>query len=223
MNCPFEQLLQVFHLERFEHVYLAAREQRPYDLERGVLGGGSDECDRAVFDGSQQGVLLRLAESVYFVDEQNGAYFREDVAFAAVEHLAHLLDSRLHGAEGEKRGLQLLRNDVGQGGLAYTRRSPKDKRRNLARVNHAAQYGARAYQVFLPDVFIECPWTHPGSKRFIIQRSCGIFKKIQSVSSQNILYIGSASSGSWLLKYRSASPIRVKKYSVPRNPSESVV
>ena len=155
MDSPVEQLLQVLDFERFEYIYLAARKQRTYDLERGILGCGPDERDRAIFDGSQKGVLLRFAEPVDFVDEENRAHLGEDVGLAAVEYLAYLLDPRLYGAEGEERRLQLLRYDVGQRGFAHPRRPPKNEGRDSARVNHAAQYGSRSHQVFLPDVFVQ--------------------------------------------------------------------
>ena len=41
------------------------------DLERRVLGGGPDQCERAIFDSPEQGVLLPLVEAMDLVDEKN--------------------------------------------------------------------------------------------------------------------------------------------------------
>ena len=60
-------------LERVQLVDPAAREQRRVDLEVGVLGGGADEDDRAILDGRQQRVLLRLVEAVDLVQEEDRA------------------------------------------------------------------------------------------------------------------------------------------------------
>src|SRR5205085_8793428 len=49
------------------------RSQRADDLERRVLGRRADERDRPVLDRGQQGVLLRLVEAMYLVDEERRA------------------------------------------------------------------------------------------------------------------------------------------------------
>ncbi len=47
-------------------------QKRRNNLERGVLGGGADERDRAVLDVRQDHVLLRFVEAVNLVDEEHG-------------------------------------------------------------------------------------------------------------------------------------------------------
>ncbi len=49
-----EQAKQVVLVERVEHIDLRAREERPDDLERGILGGGTDEGDDTLFHSTQQ-------------------------------------------------------------------------------------------------------------------------------------------------------------------------
>ena len=68
-----EEFQQVVLLQRLQHVHLAAGEQGADDFERGVLRCGADEGDHALLHGTQQGVLLGLAEAVYLVDEEDGA------------------------------------------------------------------------------------------------------------------------------------------------------
>ncbi len=43
------------------------------DLEEGVFGRRADKDDDAILDSMEQGILLRAGETVYLVDEQNGA------------------------------------------------------------------------------------------------------------------------------------------------------
>ena len=68
-----QEFQQVVLLQRFQYVELAARQQRTDHLERGVLGGGAYQCHRTLLHRTEQRVLLRLAETVDFVDEQYGA------------------------------------------------------------------------------------------------------------------------------------------------------
>ena len=68
-----QEFQQVVFLQRFQHVELAARQQRTDHLERGVLGGGAYQCHRTLLHRTEQRVLLRLAETVDFIDEQYGA------------------------------------------------------------------------------------------------------------------------------------------------------
>src|SRR5262249_5401879 len=56
--------------ERLENEDASARQERGDDLERGVLGRGADEDDRAALDVWQERVLLRLVEAMDLVDEE---------------------------------------------------------------------------------------------------------------------------------------------------------
>jgi hypothetical protein len=48
------EFCQIFFLERLECIYLTARKQRTYYLERRILRGCADKCYRSVFHGSEQ-------------------------------------------------------------------------------------------------------------------------------------------------------------------------
>ena len=67
---PMKEFHEVVALERLEHIQLASLEQRTYHLERRVLGGGTDESNHTALHSTEQRVLLRLAETMYFVDEE---------------------------------------------------------------------------------------------------------------------------------------------------------
>ena len=54
MDGTIEQLQQIVFLQRFEHIELTTGKQRTYDLEGGILGGGTYQCNHTPLDGSQQ-------------------------------------------------------------------------------------------------------------------------------------------------------------------------
>ena len=66
-----QESLQIFLFQGFEHVELASGEQRTDYLERGVLGGGTNQGNDALLHCAQQGVLLTLGEAVDFVYKQD--------------------------------------------------------------------------------------------------------------------------------------------------------
>ena len=96
-NGAMQQCQQVVFLERLQHIELATREQRANHLERRVLCSGTDERDDTPLHSSQQRVLLRLRETVYLVDEQNGRCRREEaVLLCPLYHIAHVLHATGH-------------------------------------------------------------------------------------------------------------------------------
>ena len=69
MDSAVEEFQEIILLQRLEDIELATAEQRTDDLKRRVLGGSTDEGDNTLLDGTQQGVLLRLGETMDLVDE----------------------------------------------------------------------------------------------------------------------------------------------------------
>ncbi len=82
-------------VERFEPEQRRTAPQRRVDLEERVLGGGPDQRERAVLDGGQQRILLRLGEAVDLVEEQDRslATLTESLA-GSFDRLADVLDAR---------------------------------------------------------------------------------------------------------------------------------
>ena len=68
-----EQRPDVGRIQRLQHEHPRAREQRAVDFKAGVLGGGADQGDGAVFGGREQAILLGLVEAMNLVHEQHGA------------------------------------------------------------------------------------------------------------------------------------------------------
>ena len=52
-----------------------------------------------------------------------------------------------------------IRENLRQRRLANTRRSPKDKRRDMSCIDHLPQDSTLAYQMLLPDIVVECART----------------------------------------------------------------
>ena len=194
---PLCQLHEVVLVERIEHIHLAAAEERTYDFERGVLGRGTYECHHSSLHSTEQRVLLRLREPVYFVDEEYGvaSLTEESAALGLLYHLAHLLHSARHGAERIERHLERVCNDSSQRGLPHPGRSPQDERCNASRFNHATYHRPLAHEVALSDVVVErlrthslCQWLHTiyqcychalkrGVDRRTMQAGCKVTKK----------------------------------------------
>ena len=87
-------------VERLEAEQRRAAAQRRVDLEERVLRRRPDEHERAVLDGRQQGVLLRLVEAVDLVEEQDRALVVLAEALAGpLDHLADVLDAGGHGRQ----------------------------------------------------------------------------------------------------------------------------
>ncbi len=161
-----EQLQQILFLQGLQYVHLTAAQEGGDHLKTGVLGCGADQCYHAFFHCAQEAVLLRFAEPVYLVDEENRASLvclcgKETAvdhcrAFGFVDHLSHLLHAACHRAQGIERPFQIVCDDLGKGGLAYTRRSPEDETRQGAALDHLSEHGAFAYQMALTDILVQC-------------------------------------------------------------------
>ena len=132
--------------QRLEHIDRGPREQRAVHLERRVLGGRADEGDQAALDVRQEGVLLRLVEAVHLVDEEDGAAARAARArpAARLHRLADVLHAGEHRRERDELGVEGLRHQARERGLARAGRSPQDHRVRLAGLEREAQRLARA-------------------------------------------------------------------------------
>ena len=91
-----QQGFEVVVAEPAQHEDLGARQQRPDQLERRVLGGGADQDHGAVLDHRQKGVLLGAVEAVDLVDEQQGAVAHLAPFAGGVEHPAQIGDPGKH-------------------------------------------------------------------------------------------------------------------------------
>ncbi len=87
-------------VERLESEQCRTAPQRWVDLEERILRRRADQRERAVLDRRQQRVLLRLAEAVDLVEEQDRALAAlAEPLTGTFDHLAHVLDAGGHRRE----------------------------------------------------------------------------------------------------------------------------
>ena len=153
-------------LHRSQDVDLAAAQQRRNHLERRVFGRGAHERHDTLLDGPQQRILLRLVETVDFVDEQDRRRRVEEVLLAGrFDHFAHILDPRRNGRQREEGAFEFRGHDLSQRGLPHPRRPPEDERRDVARLQKLAENAVAAHQMLLPDVVVERAGTEAFGQR----------------------------------------------------------
>ena len=122
----FDELAQVVVIEWLEPEQRAARQERTGEREEGVLGGRADEHEEAFFDERQQHVLLRAAEAVDLVEEEDRALAAlAQPAAGALRDLADVLHPRGDGREALERLLGRARDELGDRGLAHARAAPR--------------------------------------------------------------------------------------------------
>ena len=110
---------------------------------------------------TQQRILLTLAETVYFVNKEDGAGSVEESGIACLVYdITHILHSARHGREGEERHIKRTGYDGGQCCLAHARRSPQDETGDPSARYHSAQNTIGANKMLLTDIILQCARTH---------------------------------------------------------------
>ncbi len=71
LQCPFQELLQVFLFQPLECEHPAPGEQSGIELKAGIFSRRANECDQPAFHIGQKGILLGFVEAVDLVDKQN--------------------------------------------------------------------------------------------------------------------------------------------------------
>ena len=171
-----KQSEEVVLVERLEHIHLTARQQRPYHLERWVFRRCAYQRDDSPLHRPEQRVLLRLAKTVYFVDEEYGRRTVEETTLLRpFYHFTHILHATGDRAQSVERSFKTVCDNLRQSGLTHTRRSPKDKRRDTPCVNHVAQDGTLAHQMLLADILVQSAGSHSFCQR-LTHIPCKIMK-----------------------------------------------
>ncbi len=111
--------------------------------------------------------MLRLVPAVYLIHEENGSRAMQPAPLqSGLDDLAQLGLSRQDRRDGFEMTLGAVGDDLSEGGLAGTRRTPQDDGGEKAvRLDCAPQQLARADYVFLSDVLGKGPRPHAGCKR----------------------------------------------------------
>ena len=160
-----EQGSEVGSGQRLQDEHLAARQKRAVNLERRVLGRCADQDDAPFFDKGQEGILLRLVETVDLVHEHDRALAKASVILRLLHDLFDLLDAAGDGGKVDERRLGLVRNDARERSLAHAGRPPEDHGGDLVVLDQAAQYLARPKQMSLAGKFFECLRAQPRRER----------------------------------------------------------
>ena len=105
-----------------------------------------------LLDGIKQRVLLRLAKTMDFIDEENRGVWSHA---SSVEHLAHLFDAAAHRVKNIKLTLHLFGNDRSKCRLAHARRSPEYHRRNASALYSTTQNGILTHKMLLSNILVQ--------------------------------------------------------------------
>jgi hypothetical protein len=177
---------------QLEHA--GAREQGRVHRERGVLGGGADQRDRAALHVGQERVLLPLVEAVDLVDEQRGAALVEALLLGGpVEDLAQLRHAPEHGAERHEGGPRLGRHHLGERGLARARRPPQQHGGHAVLAYRRVQDLAGRDQVLLAQHLVERAGPHAVGEGRALGR--GALSVLEQVHRTLIAELGGAGQG----------------------------
>ncbi len=160
----------VIRRQGLEDVRAHAREQCVIQFERWILGGRADEEDRPVLDVRQEGILLRLVETVHLIDEEHR---RTAIVLSylagAVYGCPDILDAGQDGRHGDELGAAARGDHAGQGGLAGAGRAPEDHRVQTVMLDRLAQRAAGTEDVLLTGEFIEIARAHAIGQRPVIR------------------------------------------------------
>jgi hypothetical protein len=172
-----EERFECGGVEPVEDEHLAAGEERAVEFEAGVLGGGADEDDRAVFDVGQERVLLGAVEPVDLVDEQHGALADLAALPCGAEDFPQVGDPGERRGERLEREVRLLGEEARDRGLAAPGRAPQDRGDGFAARDHPPERRIGGEEVVLADDLGECARAQPvgeGPRRVLPeQRQCG--------------------------------------------------
>ena len=197
LQCPVEQLLQLILLHGTKRIHLRARQQRPYHLKRRILRSRAHQRHYPALHSTEQTILLRLVEAVYFINKQYRPPLREHalrVAPAPVQHIAHLLHPRRHSRERIERHLHRIGYNLGQRGLPHPGRTPEYERRHAPRLYHPANNPAGTYKMSLAYIIIKRTRTQT-LRKWWIHHDCKFTKNVSTALPYplyiNIICVGS--------------------------------
>jgi hypothetical protein len=114
--------------QRLQDIDSTAREQRTVDFEGRIFGSGADQANASFLDMGQEGILLGFVEAMNFIDEDDGPRAVLAGAVGIGHDLLDFLDPGHYGGELDEVSLGDTRNNLGESGLASSRRAPEDHR-----------------------------------------------------------------------------------------------
>ena len=159
-------------LQCAQHIHPRPRQQCAHHLEGRVLGGRTDEHQRAVLDVRQEGVLLGFVEAVHLVEEQHRAPTgRGPLGLRLFDRGAYVFDARHHRRQGDELRVRPLCDKAREGGLSGPGRPPQHHRVQAAGLERDAQRFAGPEHLRLTDDVGDAARSHPVRERTIGERA----------------------------------------------------
>src|SRR5690349_10566747 len=113
----------------------------------------------------QEGVLLRTAEAMDFIDEDDRAPAMAAEALGLGHYFLDFLDTGEHGAKGDKFGARALGNDARESGFAAAGRPPEQEGAEFVTLDLRAKRFTGPKQILLAEEFIQRLWPHAVGER----------------------------------------------------------
>ncbi|EXI76543.1 MAG: hypothetical protein AW07_00491 [Candidatus Accumulibacter sp. SK-11] len=171
---PFEEFAHLVRRQRLQHVDRRPREQRRVEFERRILGRRTDERQQPTLDVRQEGILLRLVETMHFIDEEDRPPATAGTAdFGASDRLTDVPDAGKNRRESDEVGSEGVRHQARERRLADSGRSPEDHAVRLSGLEGDGQRLSRPEQVRLADHFGQLPRPQSFGQRYVRMVFCG--------------------------------------------------
>ena len=169
-KAPGNHLLEFRCAQRLQHVHPGARQKRRVQLETRIFGRGTDKHDGALLHMRQKRILLRLIETMNFVDEKYRALTVAQALFGLGDGGANLFHTREHGREADKLVIAVFGEQPCKGGLAATRGTPEHHGVQSPAGEQPLQRAPRTEQVALANELVEALGSQRGGKRSVVFR-----------------------------------------------------
>jgi hypothetical protein len=165
-QCTAQNFANLSIAQRLQHQHARARQQRAIHLKGRVLGGRTNQDDRAVLDRGQERILLTFVEAMDLVDEENRALAAQLTVLARrIEDLAQAWHTFTNCTERLKAALRALGDQTRQRGFARTRRPPQDHGACTPLFDGAPQRLVGTQEMCLPNVLLQRPRAHARRQR----------------------------------------------------------
>ncbi len=137
-----------------------AGEQGADHFEGRVFGGGSHEGDRPRFHVGEEGILLGAIQAMDLIEEEQAGPALLTGLPRRRHRRAHFLHSGLDPGKSRELRVDMLRQELREGGLADSGGSPEDAGGQGAGPQESAEGPFRAEEGVLPHDVLDSPRSH---------------------------------------------------------------
>ena len=165
VECALQERGENLGSERHQSIGAHAGKERRRDRARRRFGGGTDKDDRAGLNMREKRILLRAAEAVQLVDEEERLFTVSATLRCSGHRLAHLGDTVARCGEAGGDGAHGGSDHRRKRRLAGARRPPEEQRWHLTAIQESPQRRAGPYQRLLAHHLVDRRRPHPRSER----------------------------------------------------------